>query len=56
MKCRLCSKNPATDGNCLTRVNPLGEIGVWECSPTCEHNLNQDELVLLAIEGIKEDE
>lgn len=25
MKCRLCGKNPATDGNCLTRVNPLGE-------------------------------
>jgi hypothetical protein len=36
VKCRLCNKGANDIGGWLKRVNPLGEIGIWECRPSCD--------------------
>ena len=51
MKCRLCGKGVFETGGYLGRVNALGEIGIWECRPTCGADLTQETKLLLAIEG-----
>lgn len=52
IKCRLCNKHISElRGSYLTRVNPLGEIGIWECRPSCESNHTQEELLLMALES-----
>jgi hypothetical protein len=35
----------------LTRVNVKGENGIWECSPSCNAELTQEQALLAAIEG-----
>jgi len=50
--CRLCNKRGSElRGSYLTRVNPLGEIGIWECRPSCTSNHTQEELLLMALES-----
>jgi len=50
-----CDLDQATDkGAYFTRTNPLGEIGIWRCQPSCEGTArNQDEMLIAAIEGEK---
>lgn len=51
-ECRNCGANPQKESVCLVRVNPLGEDGVFECTPSC-YNFADDELNFLrAIEFI----
>lgn len=53
--CRLCGKHISElNGSYLTRVNPLGEIGIWECRPTCDSDLPQDTLLLMALDSDNE--
>lgn len=54
-KCRLCEKGIGElRGAYLTRVNEKGVPGVWECRPTCESDLPQETLLMMAIESDKE--
>jgi len=39
MKCHRCQRSAnqiANEGRYLKRVNALGEVGVWECQPSCD--------------------
>jgi ribosomal protein L37AE/L43A len=47
--CRLCKRTAVEIQGWLTRINPLGEEGVWECRPTCGATLTQDARLLGAI-------
>ena len=51
-KCK-CTIEEATDkGAYFKRTNPVGEIGIWACYPTCEGTpRNQNEVLIAAIEG-----
>ena len=49
--CRLCGKNALEIGGYLTRVNPTGEAGIWECRPSCEADLPPETKLLMALEG-----
>ena len=51
MRCRLCGKSALEIAGYLVRINPVGEVGVWECRPSCTAQLLPDERVLLAITG-----
>lgn len=54
-KCRLCEKGIGElRGAYLTRVNEKGVPGIWECRPTCESDLPQETLLMMAIESDKE--
>lgn len=47
--CRLCGKG-VQEINCfLTRVNEKGVPGIWECRPSCDTQISNEEAVLLAI-------
>lgn len=52
--CRKCGSGTfraAARGAYLTRVNALGEIGIWECAPSCEHQHgDQNDALLGALE------
>lgn len=51
-KCRLCGKSISElRGAYLTRVNEKGVPGIWECRPTCEADLPQEALLVMAIES-----
>lgn len=49
--CRLCGKGVLEIGGYLSRVNAKGEVGIWECRPTCLADLSQETKIMLAIEG-----
>jgi len=51
VKCRLCGKPAHEIKGWLARVNEKGVDGIWECRPSCDANLTQDEALLAAIEG-----
>jgi hypothetical protein len=51
MVCRLCGKDTFEIQGWLTRVNPKGEAGIWECRPACDAQLTAAERLLGAIEG-----
>lgn len=55
MKCRLCGKNVFETGGYLHRVNEKGVEGVWECRPSCEAKLSNEDAFLMAVMG-KENE
>ncbi len=49
--CRLCGKHVTEIKGYLGRVNPRGVIpAIWECRPSCDATLTQDEALLAAIE------
>lgn len=48
--CRICGKHVTEIRGYLTRVNAKGVPGIWECRPSCDSNLSQDEALLAAIE------
>lgn len=35
LRCRLCGRSANESSGYLARVNELGELGVWECRPSC---------------------
>ena len=49
--CRLCKKTVHEIRGYLHRVNEKGVQGIWECRPSCNANLTQDEALLAALEG-----
>lgn len=49
ISCRVCGKHPNESGAVLTRVNPKGEVGIFQCYPSCESELTMDEKIQLAI-------
>lgn len=51
MKCRLCGKDATEIRGYLARVNELGVDGVWECRPSCDADLSDEERIIAAIEG-----
>lgn len=53
--CRLCGKNAHEIKGFLHRVNEKGVPGIWECRPSCEAQLGNDERLLAALEHPKED-
>lgn len=54
MKCRLCGKGPNEIRGYLKRVNELGVDGIWECRPSCDADLSQEERIVAAIEDDEE--
>lgn len=55
-KCKLCGKSISElRGAYLTRVNEKGVPGIWECRPTCEADLPQETLLMMAIESDDKD-
>jgi len=50
LDCRKCGKNANETGGYLKRINPLGEIGIWECYPSCDAEVSFETKVLLALE------
>ena len=50
IQCRLCGRQ-GHEAALLQRVNPKGEIGIWECRPSCDQSLPPDEALVAAIEG-----
>ena len=50
MKCQLCGKSIQEIGGYLHRVNEKGVPGIWECRPSCNVKLTQEENLLLALE------
>jgi hypothetical protein len=49
--CRLCKKTAHEIKGYLTRVNEKGVTGIWECRPSCDATLTNNEALLAAIEG-----
>jgi hypothetical protein len=49
--CRLCGKTPHEIKGWLTRVNEKGVPGIWECRPSCDAQLSQDDALLGAIDS-----
>lgn len=49
MKCRLCGRHVSEIGGWLARVNEKGVEGVWECRPSCDAVMTDDEKVVDAI-------
>lgn len=56
MKCRLCGKGPNEIRGYLKRMNELGVDGIWECRPSCDADLSQEERIVAAIEDDEEDD
>lgn len=56
MNCRLCGKTVHEIKGFMTRVNEKGVPGIWECRPSCNANLTQDEALIAAIEHNDENE
>ncbi len=54
MNCRLCGKAAHEIGGYLHRVNEKGVEGIWECRPSCDVKMIDDERVMAAIEGSDE--
>lgn len=49
--CRKCGKTPHQIQGFLKRVNEKGVPGIWECRPSCDANLTQDEALIAAVES-----
>lgn len=49
--CRLCGKSVFEIRGYLHRVNEKGVPGIWECRPSCNADLTQDEALLAAVDG-----
>lgn len=49
MKCRLCGRTVHEIKGFLQRVNEKGVAGIWECRPSCDTNITNEEAVLLAV-------
>lgn len=49
--CRKCGKHVTEIRGYLTRVNAKGVPGIWECRPSCDSTLSQDEALIALIEG-----
>ena len=49
--CSLCGKDSFETGGWLERVNEKGVMGKWECRPSCEAELSNDNRLLGAITG-----
>jgi hypothetical protein len=57
MKCRLCCRGPQEIKGWLARMNPVGELpAVWECRPSCDAELSEEEAVLGAVDGEVEEQ
>lgn len=55
MKCRLCGKGVTEIRGYLKRMNELGVEGIWECRPSCDAELSDEERVVAAIEDGQEE-
>lgn len=51
MKCRICGKSAHNIGGYLARANEKGIVGIWECRPSCDAKLTNEEALIAAIEG-----
>lgn len=51
MNCIKCGKSIFEIGGFLTRVNDKGGNGIWECAPSCDAQLTQEEAITQAING-----
>lgn len=49
--CRKCGKNALEIGGYLRRVNEKGVPGIWECAPSCDTQLTNEQAIIAAIEG-----
>lgn len=52
IKCRLCGKGPNEVRAVLQRVNEKGVTGIWECRPICGAEMNNEDAIVAAIEGV----
>ena len=50
MRCRICGANARESGGYLTRVNPKGEKGIWECAPECGVSVSSADALLMALD------
>lgn len=50
MKCRLCGKTALQIGGYLHRVNAKGIAGIWECRPSCDAKLSNEQALFAALE------
>jgi hypothetical protein len=55
MKCRLCGKGALEIRGYLKRMNEKGVEGIWECRPSCDADLSEEERVIAAIEDDNEE-
>lgn len=55
LRCRLCGRGANEINGYLHRVNEKGVIGIWECRPSCNTQVSNDEALLMAIKGEDED-
>lgn len=46
-KCRLCGADPQKDNVVLVRVNEYGTKGIWQCSPSCDHEFKDKDQAIL---------
>lgn len=53
-KCRLCGKGPFEIGGYLQRINPKGEDGIFECRPSCDAKITNEEKIISAIENTED--
>lgn len=51
MCCRKCGKGVHEVGGYLERVNEKGVPGIWECRPSCEAKLSNEDAIMAAIKG-----
>lgn len=56
IRCRLCGRSPNEVGGILHRVNEKGVIGIWECRPICGAEMNNEDAIIAAIEGVFNEE
>ncbi len=56
MNCIKCGKSIFEVGGFLTRANDKGGNGIWECSPSCDAELTQEQAVLAAVEGPEQEQ
>lgn len=42
MKCRICNRSMFDFNISLHRVNPKGEIGIWECNECIKTNVDPE--------------
>jgi len=52
IQCRLCGRTPTQCRGVLHRVNEKGVKGIWECRPICGAEMDNDDAVMAAIEGV----
>lgn len=51
-RCRKCGRGAFEIKGYLHRVNPKGEVpAIWECRPSCDAKLTNEQAILAAIDG-----